>query len=148
MNFVSELFIRVSCSRLRSSFVTKSNPANIRLDEDVSKTSWRRLDEDEYILINHTSSEDVFKTSSRYVFKMSSRRLEDQQMFAGKSQSKVRRQACERSGNGLANKHVFSTINLNFEKPRVSHLRWGGYTRLYLDLISNDHVFNIYFFYA
>ena len=57
------------------------NPANIRLDEDVLKTSWRRLsslsskdvfktslrrfDEDEYILINHTSSEDVFKTSSR-----------------------------------------------------------------------------------
>ena len=57
------------------------NPANIRLDEDVLKTSWRRLSsssskdvfktssrrlgEDEYILINHTSSVDVFKTSSR-----------------------------------------------------------------------------------
>ena len=55
--------------------------ANIRLDEDVLKTSWRRLssssskdvfktssrslDEDEYILINHTSSDDVFKTCSR-----------------------------------------------------------------------------------
>ena len=66
-------------------------PANIRLDEDVLKTSWRRLsssrrlDEDEYILINHTFSEDVFKTSwSRpiysscpCVFKTSSRDLQD-----------------------------------------------------------------------
>ena len=50
-----------------------SYPANIRLDED------------EYILINHTSSEDVFKTSwSRpiyspcpYVFKTSSRHFQD-----------------------------------------------------------------------
>ena len=31
----------------------------------LMKTSSRRLDEDEYVLINHTSSEDVFKTSSR-----------------------------------------------------------------------------------
>ena len=41
-------------------------PANIRLDED------------EYILINHTSSEDVLKTnisSCPYVFKRSLRRL-------------------------------------------------------------------------
>ena len=51
----------------------------------LMKTSSRRLDEDEYILINHTSSEDVFKTSwSRpiysscpYVFKTFSRRLQD-----------------------------------------------------------------------
>ena len=34
-----------------------SIPANIRLDEDVLKTSWRRL--------SSSSSEDVFKTSSR-----------------------------------------------------------------------------------
>ena len=54
-------------------------PANIRLDEDVLKTCWRRLsssssedvfktsskrfDQDEYIHLTHTSSEDVFKTS-------------------------------------------------------------------------------------
>ena len=62
----------------------------------LMKTSSRRLDEDEYILINHKSSEDVFKTSSRRlgqdqcirlvhtssrrlqdVFKTSSRRLQD-----------------------------------------------------------------------
>ena len=51
-------------------------PANIRLDEDVfrlrlQKTSWRRLqkhlDQDEYIHLTHTSSEDVFKTSSRHL---------------------------------------------------------------------------------
>ena len=63
-------------------------PANIRLDEDVMKTSFvfvfrRRLDQDEYVRLSLTSSEDVFKTSwSRpiylswpYVFKPSSRRL-------------------------------------------------------------------------
>ena len=74
-------------------------PANIRLDEDVLKTSFvfvfrRRLDQDEHIRYTHTSSKDVFKTSSRHldqdqyirldhtssiglqeVFKTSSRRL-------------------------------------------------------------------------
>ena len=43
-------------------------PANIRLDEDVfrlrlQKMSSRRLDQDEYIRLSHSSSEDVFKTS-------------------------------------------------------------------------------------
>ena len=49
----------------------------------LQKTSSRRLDQDEYIHLSHSSSEDVFKTSwSRpiysswsYVFKTSSRRL-------------------------------------------------------------------------
>ena len=85
------------------SFV-KSVPANIRLDEDVLKTSWRhlssssledvfktssrRLDQDEYVCLSLTSSEDVFKTSwsrpiystwtsCKKVFKTSSRRLQD-----------------------------------------------------------------------
>ena len=45
-------------------------PANIRLDEDVFKRSFvvvfrRRLDQDEYIRLTHTSSKDVFKASSR-----------------------------------------------------------------------------------
>ena len=43
----------------------RTYPANIRLDEDVLKTSWRRLDQDEYVRLSLTSSEDVFKTSSR-----------------------------------------------------------------------------------
>ena len=67
-----------------------NNPANIRLDEDVLKTSvvfvFRiRLDQDEYVRFSLTSSEDVFKMSwSRpiysawpYVFKTSSRRFQD-----------------------------------------------------------------------
>ena len=67
-----------------------SNPANIRLDEDVLKTSFvfvftRRLLQDKYIHFTHTSSEDVFKTSwSRpiysswsYDFKTSSRGFQD-----------------------------------------------------------------------
>ena len=70
----------------------RTNPANIRLDEDVLKTSFvfvfRRRFQDVFIKTNIfailiTSSEDVFKTSwSRpvysswsYVFKTSSRRL-------------------------------------------------------------------------
>ena len=51
----------------------------------LQKTSSRRLDQDEYIHLSHSSSEDVFKTSwSRpiysswlYVFKTSSRRFQD-----------------------------------------------------------------------
>ena len=78
---------------------TQAFPANIRLNEDALKTSWksledvfrlrlqktssRRLDQDEYVRLSLTSSEDVFKTSwSRpihsswpYLFKTSSRRL-------------------------------------------------------------------------
>ena len=58
-------------------------PANICLDEDVFKTSSRRLGQDEYVRLSLTSSEDVLKTSwSRpiysswlYIFKTSSRRL-------------------------------------------------------------------------
>ena len=72
-----------------------SIPQNIRLDEDILKTSFvfvfKRLYQDEHIHLSHTSSEDVFKTSwSRplysswsYVFKTSwsrpiySRRFQD-----------------------------------------------------------------------
>ena len=84
--------------------VGRTNPPNIRLDEDVLKTSFvfvfrRRLGQDQYIRLGYTSSrrlQDVFKTSSRYlqdvfktscrnvfktfcknVFKTSSRRLQD-----------------------------------------------------------------------
>ena len=74
------------------------SPANIRLDEDVLKTSLvfvfrRRLDQDEYICLCHTPPEYVFKTSSghldqdqyvrlghtssRRFVKMSSRHLQD-----------------------------------------------------------------------
>ena len=77
------------------------NPTNIRLDEDVLKTSFafvfrrrldqdeyarlsltssRRLGEDQYIRLGHTSSrrlQDVFKTSSRRLAKTSSRHLQD-----------------------------------------------------------------------
>ena len=69
------------------------NPTNIRLDEDVLKTSFafvfrRRLDQDEYVRLSFMSSEDVFKTFSRRlqdvlqkrlqdIFKTSSRHLQD-----------------------------------------------------------------------
>ena len=75
---------------------TPTDPANIRLDEEVLKTSSRRLDQDKYIRLSHTSSrrlgqdqyirlcqtparrlQDVFKTFSRCLAKTSSRRFED-----------------------------------------------------------------------
>ena len=53
--------------------------------EDVLKTSLRCLDQDEYVRLSLTSSEDVFKTTSSrpiysswpYIFKTSSRRFQD-----------------------------------------------------------------------
>ena len=43
----------------------------------LQKTSSKRLNQDEYIRLSHTSSEDVFKTSSRRLAKMSSRHPQD-----------------------------------------------------------------------
>ena len=67
----------------QQTFVLKSSWR--RVSSSSSKDVLRRLDEDEYIIINHTSSEDVFKTSwSRPiysswpdVFQRSSRRLQN-----------------------------------------------------------------------
>ena len=66
-------------------------PVNIRLDEDILKTSCghlsslfsedvfkttsRCLDQDEYIHLTHTPSEDVFKTSSRRLHQDQQNRL-------------------------------------------------------------------------
>ena len=91
----------------RQTWWNLNSPANIRLDEDVLKTSWkrlwssssRRLDQDEYLRLTHTPSrrlhqdqhirlghtssrrfQDVFKTSSRHFqdnLTTSSRRLKD-----------------------------------------------------------------------
>ena len=88
---------KISLNGRLNSTVTGYVPANNRLHEDVfrlrlQKTSSRRLDQDEYVRLILTSSEDVFKTSSRRlgqdqyiclairlqdVFKTFSRRLQD-----------------------------------------------------------------------
>ena len=65
-------------------------PANIRLDEDIfhlhlQKTSWRRVNQDQYIHLSHTSSEDVLVKTNIFVsvirlqdvFKTFSRRVQD-----------------------------------------------------------------------
>ena len=94
------ILVCTMCLLVLTSCLT-NGPANIRLDEDVLRTSCRRLsssssedafntssrrfDRDEYVRLSLTSSEDVFKTSwSRriylswpYVFKTSSRRFQD-----------------------------------------------------------------------
>ena len=82
-------------SRIVNDFLlARDNPANIRLDKDILKTSWRRLlsltsedvfktssrrlNQDQYFRLRHTSwrrLQDVFKTSSRRLAKTSSRLL-------------------------------------------------------------------------
>ena len=54
----------------------ETNPANIRLDEDVLKTSFvfvfrRRLDQDEYVRLSPTSSEDVLVKTNIFVLAIS-----------------------------------------------------------------------------
>ena len=56
----------MSSGRLQDVFMTSL--------QDVFKTSWKT---------KNCYAKDVLKTSSRHVLKASSRRLEDQQMFAG-----------------------------------------------------------------
>ena len=97
-------FYRTLCKseifRIRGIFSTLSNIYDGECYSESSqqtfvlmKTSWRRLDEEEYILINHTSSgqdqyiclihtssrrlQDVFKTPCQNVFKTSSRHFQD-----------------------------------------------------------------------
>ena len=57
-----EWFKTCKCECKCGANVCNINPANIRLDEGVLKTSSRRLDQDEYVHFSLTSSEDVFKT--------------------------------------------------------------------------------------
>ena len=54
---------------LTNKFTNRSNPANIRLDEDVLKTSFV------FVLTSSRHLQDVFKTSSKNDFKTSTRRL-------------------------------------------------------------------------
>ena len=86
------VFMKTSSRRLEDVF-------GLRLHEDVFKTSWKRLHQDQHIRLGHTSSrrlenvfikinifvlvirpQDIFNTSSRCfenVFKTSSRQLQD-----------------------------------------------------------------------
>ena len=86
----------VFVSSLKNFFFNRYFPANIPLDEDVLKTSWRYLDQGEYVRLSLTSSrclqdvlvkinifvlairlQDVFKTSSIRLAKMLWRRFQD-----------------------------------------------------------------------
>ena len=71
---------------LKDQFALKiCNPANIRLDENILKTSSGRLDQDQYSRLTHTSLEDVLIKTNIFVlaiqlqdvFKTFSRRLKD-----------------------------------------------------------------------
>ena len=112
-------------------------PANIRLGEDVSKTSWgrlsssssedvlksssRRLDQDEYIHLTHTCSEDVFKTSSI-------RLDQDQYICLGHTSSRRLQDLFKRSSRRLAktSSDVFTTSSRRLQdvlKTSSRHLQ-------------------------
>ena len=69
------------CRKTHQTFVLmKTRRVSPSSSEDVFKSSSRRLGQDQYLRLGHTSSrrhEDVFKTSFKNVFKTSSRRLQD-----------------------------------------------------------------------
>ena len=121
-------------------------PANIRLDEDVLKTSWKRLsssssedilktswrhlDQDEHVRLSLTSSEDIFKTSwSRpiysswpYVFKTSSRRLgQDQYIRLGYTSSRRLQDVFKTSSRRLQD--VFKTSSRRLANTSWRHLQ-------------------------
>ena len=88
LNFVNNLVLtQQTFVLMKTSWRRLDQDEYVRLSltssEDVFKTSSRRLGQDQYIRLGHTSSrrlQNVFKTSSRrlqIVFKTSSRRLQD-----------------------------------------------------------------------
>ena len=123
--------------------IVSINAANIRLDEDVLKTSFvfvfrrrlqktasRRLDQDGYIHLTHTSSEDVFKTSSR-------RLDQDQYIRLGHTSSRRRQDVFKTSSRRLAKtssrrlqdifktscKNVFKTSSRRLAKTSSRYLQ-------------------------
>ena len=90
--------------------------------KDVFKTSSRRLDEDEYILINHTSSKDVLVKTYIFVlyirlqdvFKTFSRRLQDVSKTYSRRLFKM---SSRRPQNVFktSRKYVFKTSSRRFE---------------------------------
>ena len=77
------------------------------------KTTWKTK--------NHYA-EEVFKMCSRHVLK--TKKCWCWVVTKSNSQIKwkrIRTQVCERKGNDLANKHISSTLKLDFVKPRVGY---------------------------
>ena len=60
-----------------SALLIRLQKTSSRRFQDVVKTYSRRLDQDEYIHLTHTSPENVFKTFSRRLAKTSSRHLQN-----------------------------------------------------------------------
>ena len=77
-------FVFVFIKRLQNVFRTSWSrriywPYSYNFRRRLLETSWRRLDQDQYIRLGHTSSrrlQDVFKTTCQDVFKVLSRRLQ------------------------------------------------------------------------
>ena len=119
--------------------------------EDVLKTSFvfvfrRRLDQDEYIRLTHTSSEDVFKTSSSrstysswsYVFKTSSRRFQDVFKTSSRRFQDVFKTSC---------KNVFKTSSRRLQDVLQRYLQdvFKTYHQVKLFLLTNlRDVFNTF----
>ena len=111
-------------------------PANIRLDEDVLKTSSR--------LLSSSSSEDVFKTSSRHlqdVLKTSSRHLQD----VLKTSSRRLQDVFKTSSRTLQG--VFKTSSRRFEDVfKMSSRHLQDFLQRYLqDVFKAYHQVNLFY---
>ena len=111
----------------------------------LMKTSSRRLDQDEYIRLTHTSSEDVFKTSSRRLDQgqyirldhTSSRRLQD--IFKASS-----RRLAKTSSRHLQD--IFktsSTLSENFFKTSSTISKMVIFRRICLGHISEKFMVSV-----
>ena len=90
--------------------------------------TWGNLDENNLIYFLLTNGKEEQWIISELFIRESCSRLRS---FVTKSKGQaMSEESLWKKGNGLANRHVFSIINLDFVKPRVSHLGWGEYPRL------------------
>ena len=130
-------------------------PVNIGLDEDISKTSWwdlfsssseevlktssRRLDQDKYIRLSHSSSEDVlFKTNMlallirlQYVFKT----------YGFKTYSRRLKNVFKTSSRRLAKtspRHLLKTSSKRLAKTSWRHIE-DALQRCLQDILKTYH---------
>ena len=101
--------------------------------EDVSKTSSRRLGQDQYIRFGHTSSrrlQDVFKMSSRRLAKASSRHFQDAFKTFWKRLQDIFKTFSRRNIK-LNLRDIFETSSKRFWDVLVRRLSTGGLPRSY-----------------
>ena len=115
LNIYQKNFIVISAQIINIILTICYFPANIRLDEDVLKTSWRRLDQEEYVRLSLTSLEDVFKTSSRRFQDILPRRLQDVLKTSSRRLAKI-------SSRHFQDISSSSTVFVNMSLRSIQHV--------------------------